>query len=336
MVSRREVELLPCRAAMPFEVETAGLDGGGQFRISGIMNSFGVTHSGRLLHPRGFENWLKRSPGVTLPMLANHGDGPGFATIGVWDGFTRTSQGMRWSGYVAEGVPLADQARTLLEQRVLRQLSVGWITRPGRWVKSSDTDLDPHVQQVLEESGADEALVYLDWYPVEGSIVDVGDDPAARLAAGAGGAAAAVAESLAAVNKLIEGFIEGLDQRLADLIETRLQSLADAYGLDYCAGDGGQGETGESADGGESDDGGELGDGEESDDGAESAAGEPMSLQEGYRRDFCPDHCGRAGTNAGHEHSADALSRASRRLRETLARLEATGTAAADGGAGAA
>lgn len=203
------------RAAFPFQVESAALDESGKFRVTGVMNSFKVTHSRRILQPRGFENWLKRSPKATLPMLANHGfDIGGFASIGVWDRFERAKgAGMVWSGYLGENIPLADQARALLEQKILRQLSVGWIARQQRWVRKDDTDLDPHIKQAMEEAGADEVLAFLDWYPVEGSIVDVGDDPEARIAARAN--AAAVEAALAPLRREVERLGAEVE-RLAD------------------------------------------------------------------------------------------------------------------------
>jgi hypothetical protein len=206
------------RAAFPFEIQTAALDDSGKFRVTGIMNSFKVTHSRRILHPRGFEKWLKRNPKATLPMLANHGfDIGGFASIGVWDRFERVKGGgMLWSGYLGENIPLADQARALLEQKILRQLSVGWISRQQRYVRSDDTDLDPHFKQAMEEAGADEALAFLDWYPVEGSIVDVGDDPEARIAAKANAAA-------------VEAALAPLRQEIAEL-RGQLERLSAAGG----------------------------------------------------------------------------------------------------------
>jgi hypothetical protein len=172
--------------ALPFALEHAGLGDDGVYRVTGIMNTFKVTHSRRILHPRGFQNWLKRTRGkATLQMLGNHGlDVSGFATIGQWDRFELVEAvGMRWSGRVGEGTPLADQARTLLDQKLLSQLSVGWVPLQQRWLRKDDADLDAHFKDAMEEAGVDEVLAFIDWYPVEGSIVDVADDPGARIAA---------------------------------------------------------------------------------------------------------------------------------------------------------
>ncbi len=170
-----------------FALESAGIEPtSNQFRIRGWMNTFGVTHSRRLLHPRGFQNWLARTGGqATLPMLANHGvDVGGFATIGKWDRFEfHPGRGMLWSGFVAAGTPAADQARALLAQGILDQLSVGWVPVQSRYVTLKDADLDPLLKEAMEAAGVDEVRAFLDWYPIEGSIVDVADDPGARIAA---------------------------------------------------------------------------------------------------------------------------------------------------------
>ena len=173
------------RMIVPMEVEHAALDKQGRFRITGIMNSFEVTRSRRILHPRGFVNWLKTHRGATLPMLANHGVGVnGFATIGRWDQFDYIEgRGMRWSGWVVKGTKLADDARTLLSQKALTDLSVGWQTVLARWVRRGDAEIDPYIKGAMERADEHEVLAFLNWYPVEGSPVDVGDDLGARLAA---------------------------------------------------------------------------------------------------------------------------------------------------------
>lgn len=229
------------RAAFQFQIETAAEGADGRFRISGIMNSFGVTHSRRVLCAAPFEAWCNQNPKATLPMLANHGEVAGFGTIGIWDGFERVPGGMRWTGYLAKGVPLADQARMLLEQNVLRQLSVGWVSRQARYVSVKDKDLDPELQQALADAAVDEALAYIDWYPVEGSIVDVGDDPRARVAAELevrefdySGLATQLGANLApALNEMVSTAVRtALDERLkaaADDIESRVADLVAAH-----------------------------------------------------------------------------------------------------------
>lgn len=176
------------RAAFPFTIETAGEDADGRFRVRGVMNSFAVMQSGRLLHPAAYKRWIKARGNATVPMLANHGQvNAGFASIGVWDEFDFVEgKGAVWGGYIAKGTKLADEARALLEQKILRQLSVGWNVRQARYVTDRDTDLDPFVKRALEDAGANECLCYFDWTPVEGSVVDVADDPDARIARNGG------------------------------------------------------------------------------------------------------------------------------------------------------
>lgn len=173
-------------ATMPFAIERAGLDEStGQYRVSGIMNSFRVMSSGRLLHPAGFQKWRAASPQATLPMYANHawGKQADFASIGRWDGFEFTERGMLWHGWVGEGTPLADQARTLLKQRLLDQLSLDWEGQ-ARVVHRDAPDVDEYVAAALDSAGAKSARVFFDWEPFGGSLVDAADDAHARLVAG--------------------------------------------------------------------------------------------------------------------------------------------------------
>jgi len=147
------------RAALPFAIESAGVDDESRFRVSGIMSTFKVMRSRRILHPRGFKNWLKRTRGkAALPMLADHGvNVGGFASIGLWDRFDFIEgRGMRWSGWVGEGTPLADQARTLLGQKILHQLSIGWLSLQQRFIRKDDSDLDEHAAHVRDLSVADQ------------------------------------------------------------------------------------------------------------------------------------------------------------------------------------
>jgi HK97 family phage prohead protease len=174
------------RAACPFEVTQAGLDAQtGEYRIGGYMNTFGAMHSRRIIHPRGFLKWLAKHRNARLPMLGNHGEGvASYAMIGEWDTFEHhEGRGMYWAGRVGSGTQLADDARRLLDQKLLRQLSFGFVVRQGRWVSLKDADLDPHLRAAMEAAELDEAYAVFDWYPVEGSIVDVADDPGARIAA---------------------------------------------------------------------------------------------------------------------------------------------------------
>ena len=254
--SRRRTAIGPDndRLAVPFSLDFAGPAGGdsGEFRIGGWMNTFQVTSSGRLLDHRSFEAWLKRvraSGGdATVPMLANHGklgNGDEFRSIGIWDTFKLDpKRGMFWEGYVAQGTPLADQARVLLEQRVLRQLSVRVSgTTTVRYVNQASSDLPPEIKAAVEASGLSEVALYQNWSPMEGSIVDVADDVAARIAASADGGDA---RSFSAIRERLDdlegrfgrlsrvsgqvdvaALIEGVEERLEEALERFSDALSD-------------------------------------------------------------------------------------------------------------
>jgi len=219
-----------CSAALPFVIESAGIQGDA-YRVRGVMNSFGAQHSRRLLHPEPFKRWLAaKPPGASLPMLAQHGlTQGGFATIGQWDDFAfDKNKGMVWSGFLGAGTQLADEARALLSQRLLKQLSLGWITKATKFVRLNDGDLDPEFRRAMEEAGIDEALGFTDWVPVEGSLVDVADDPNALLAARSDPAGAATIAALRAAVDVLRAELTELKAGGGDVLRAALdESLAD-------------------------------------------------------------------------------------------------------------
>jgi len=193
------------RASLPATIETADAGDDGKRRIRGYANTFGVMRSGRIIHPQAVEDWLRANPDARLKLLALHGFVDGFATIGVIEKLkVQRAKGLYFEGTLASGIELADQAWELIRQRMLSSLSVGWVAKQRRWVRADDRDLDPWFAKKMKEAGVTEALAFIDVEIVEISLVDVGDDAGAKLAAKAGGAA-------------IEAAIAPLRQELAAL-----------------------------------------------------------------------------------------------------------------------
>ena len=273
---RAEIEAQPCRAAIDFTIETAETVDG-ERRIRGYANTFGVMRSGRIIHPQAVEDWLAANADARLPLLALHGFVGGFATIGLVEKLkVQRSKGLYFEATVASGLELADQAWQLVSQKMLSSLSLGWAAKQRRWVRADDKDLDPWFAKKLKEAGVTEALAFIDVEIVEISLVDVGDDRGAQLAASVRAELSAVSDQLsalkeelggqlhrleagatpeprtpnpeplieAAVNaarKAVEGmmtdFAHGLDERLCEVIEAKLADLQAAY-LDDDFGDG--------------------------------------------------------------------------------------------------
>lgn len=187
--SQASIAALPSRDIFTLSIERAATGEGGVRRVRGVGNSFGVMRSGRILHPAGAAEFLKKLGNGTLPLLAQHGDVSEFATIGTIERLRVDAKlGLVFEAKLADGLPLADQAWALIQQGHLRTVSVGWTPYQSRWVTASDIDLDPHVKQKMEESGATEALAFLRYDLVEISLVDVPDDANAVLMARGGGA----------------------------------------------------------------------------------------------------------------------------------------------------
>jgi phage head maturation protease len=220
-------------AAGSFEISRAGMDEQtGEYRVAGYMNTFGAMHSRRIIHPRGFLKWLANHRNAHLPMLGNHGEvGGTYATIGEWDTFEHhEGRGMFWAGRVGSGTQLADDARRLLDQKLLRQLSFGFVVRQGRWVSLKDADLDAHLRGAMEAAELDEAYAVLDWYPVEGSIVDVADDPGARIAAKLRDEISTLKQQLAGQHpNLTESAIEPLLNQIRAVIREAVGAALDEF-----------------------------------------------------------------------------------------------------------
>lgn len=242
------VRARPEYAAFELTIERAEARDGKRV-VRGVANTFSVMRSRRIIHPQAIEDWLKRAPGASVPLLAQHGYVEGFATIGQVTGLSvDRERGLLFEARLAAGAPHADTAWALIEQRVLRGVSLGWSSRQARWVTDQDKDLDPWFAQKLKDAGLNEAFAFLDLELVEISLVDVPDDAGALLAArldprlrGNDGASGSADERLvaAAVNaaretttKLMADFAHGLENRLCEVIETRLADLGAAYSPD--------------------------------------------------------------------------------------------------------
>jgi hypothetical protein len=192
------------RMALPCELQALGEDDQGRLRVRGVLHSFGPTYSRRLLHPNGFANWLKRNPGAKLPMLAQHGlqHSAAYSTVGEWDKIQLAGGKAVWEGWIGQGTELQAETRSLVKQGLIKQLSWGWITIKTAWVSVNDKDLDPHFGKILKENDWPEAKAFIEYDLVEGSVVDIADDPGAKLAAGRMAIETAVAPLKAEVEEL--------------------------------------------------------------------------------------------------------------------------------------
>lgn len=288
---RAAIEGQPCRAAINLTIETADVGDDGKRRIRGYANTFGVMRSGRIIHPKAVEDWLAANADARMPLMAMHGFVAGFATIGSVEKLkVQRSKGLYFEATVASGIELADQAWQLVSQGMLNSLSIGWSSKQRRWVRADDKDLDPWLAKKMKEAGVTEAYAHLDVEIVEISLVDVGDDRGAKLAAQLqqeligplGQKLAALAEQLAGIGDLkseiqtaepqtlnpeplieaavnaarttveeaIKDFAHGLDERLCEVIENRLADLQAAYLDDDFGADADDTEAADGTDGG--------------------------------------------------------------------------------------
>lgn len=170
------------RAATAATLQVAA-DSEGQRRIRGVANTFGLMRSGRVIHPEPMRQALAANPQMSVPLLAQHGNVDGLATIGKVTRLAVTPRGLEFEALLARDTAMADDVWTLVQQGLLGNVSIGWQPRQARWVKVDEVDLDPHFKRVLEDSGESEAMAFIDYELVEISLVDVGDDRDAKLAA---------------------------------------------------------------------------------------------------------------------------------------------------------
>ncbi|MDX2200797.1 MAG: HK97 family phage prohead protease [Phycisphaerae bacterium] len=190
------------RDGIQAEIQVAEAGDGGAAKISGVANSFGVMRSGRIIHPRSLDGYMKRvgSGGPFFGLLAQHGNAEGFATVGRVTRLAATPQGLLFEAVLASGTPLADEARTLIAQKMLTGVSLGWRSLDDASV-AFGPELereDPELHRIMKAAGANRATVFYAIEPVELSLVDVPDDPAARIAARSGQDAGAVGGVLTA------------------------------------------------------------------------------------------------------------------------------------------
>lgn len=195
--------------SLALEVSAAPASGEGR-KIKGYANTFRVMRSGRVILPSAADAWLQSAGNVERPLLAQHGMVGGFATIGKVTKFrVDRSRGLYFEGELASDLPLADEAWALVQQGMLKQISLGWWPLQARWVRADDSDLDPWLKKVMKEANVSECYAHMQIEVAEVSIVDLADDRGAFLAAAGG--AAAVAE-LAAGIRDIRGRLDKLHE----------------------------------------------------------------------------------------------------------------------------
>lgn len=214
--------------ALAANVEVAGPAKAGEpLRVRAIVNSNRIMSSGRLLHPAAYQKWLADNPKATLPMYANHGwarNETVFSTIGEWDRFGYDEQlGMVWSGWVGEGTGLQADARKLLGQKLLKQLSLDW-EGEAKVAYADEPDLDPYVKAQLEAAGVERAIVFYDWRPFGASVVDAADDTNARMVAAADEMAALQNEFIA-----LRHDVQQLRQAAGGVSRADLDATFDAF-----------------------------------------------------------------------------------------------------------
>lgn len=227
-------------AAAAVKIKTVDQSGGEGYRIRGIANSFGMMHSGTIIHPRALDDWLRENPSPRLKLYVNHGEGveesDGFATIGVVDRIEVRNDGIHFEAKVIPGTQRSDEAIALLKGGGIDSVSLGWRTHKQdiKKFKITDSNLDPWVRERMRDSGATQAEVHRKIIPREISLVDMPDDPGALLAAsaksGSTGVSSVAEELFKAFDQRCSEFFEALRRDALLVVETVSDRRASEYG----------------------------------------------------------------------------------------------------------
>lgn len=184
-------------------IETAAGEDGKR-AVRGVANSLNVTRTGRLIHVNAVRAFLASNRMRPVPLLAMHGYVPSaFPIIGR---VTRVAldQGdqLVFEAELVSGTQLADEAWTLIQQKALTGVSIGWFGRSS-FVRKDDANLDDWTRTRMEDAGVDGLQVFTTFELVEISMVDVPDDRDGKIAARAG-EIGAISESLARLEEFLE------------------------------------------------------------------------------------------------------------------------------------
>ena len=171
------------------DVVTAGFEHAesddGKYRIKGVANTFGLMRSGRIIDPRAFDDWAKKADGnISIPIMVQHGAVSGLATVGRVDFVSiDPAKGLRFEAVIASGTQQARDVQALIEEGILGNISIGW--RPYHIRHINVKDADEALANAMRERRISSAELHLKAELVEISIVDVPDDPGARIGASA-------------------------------------------------------------------------------------------------------------------------------------------------------
>lgn len=103
-------------------LEVTTKDAQGQRRISGYANKPTVDRTNDVVEVKAFHDTMARFMNNPIMLLMHNSNQP----IGTWDRYELRSDGLWVSGVIATGTKAAEEAWALIEQQVLRSLSIGF------------------------------------------------------------------------------------------------------------------------------------------------------------------------------------------------------------------
>lgn len=213
------------RTNLAARFEASGQVQDGKLPIRGTANTYAITIDGRMILPGSFDRWLSARGEASVPLLARHGLTPTFPNIGKVERLWSDAQGLHFEGWIGSGTALADEAQTLVKAKMLDQLSVSVNPREYTRYEPGDADMPADIAAKMRERKLKVLYAYGDCDLIEISLVEVGADQQARVAAAGGGLDAEQMEEL--VKRAVREALGGQETMTLETAAERMLSAAD-------------------------------------------------------------------------------------------------------------
>lgn len=210
-------------------LEITAKDADGLRRISGYANKTTIDRTNELVEARAFHTTMTKFMNNPIMLLMHNSTQP----IGIWDRYEVRADGLWVSGVIASGTKAAEEAWTLIEQRVLRSLSIGFREKEGSYVEEDSayhiTDLELLEVSVVSIPANADALFMVDKSGAVLSVKLLNDSPI-RTAEGESGKETVANQAEALIQKL-EGRVEALEAVITKNQELVQDTLAHVWGI---------------------------------------------------------------------------------------------------------
>jgi uncharacterized protein len=160
-------EQLGFECELKFAVPNADNSNAGELAGYGAVFNL-MDRGGDIIHAGAFKKTLgeTKASGAVLPMLWQHDR---TNPIGIWDEVSEDEKGLKVSGSLIMDVPQAVIARSLIQKKAVRGLSIGYMTR------EADTDRKTGIRHIKRADLFEISLVTMPMNPAAGVTSVKGD-----------------------------------------------------------------------------------------------------------------------------------------------------------------